>query len=76
MNLGLPEILILFFLLVIPLALVVFPAWRLIARTGHRGELGVLAVVPLVNIALLWYLAFAEWPALEQADTPTNEPRG
>ena len=62
--------------LLIGAVLVAFPAWRLVQRTGLPAPLGLLAVVPLVRVALLWYLAFAKWPAVEQAGEPSNEPRG
>ena len=80
MNFGLPEVLMLIAVAFIPLligaVLVAIPAWRLVQRTGLHAPLGLLAVVPLIRIALLWYLAFAKWPAVEQAEKPWNEPRG
>lgn len=80
MNLGLSEILLVAALVMVPLligaVLVAVPAWRLVQRTGLPAPLGLLAVVPLVRVALLWYLAFAKWPAVEQAGEPSNEPRG
>lgn len=41
----------------------VIPAWRICQRTGYPGLLGVLILVPLVNLALLYFIAFADWPA-------------
>ena len=35
------------------------PLWP----AGYAPWLGVLAVVPLVNLLLLWFVALAEWPA-------------
>ncbi|MCR9128388.1 MAG: hypothetical protein NXI12_02595 [Alphaproteobacteria bacterium] len=54
-------------LLVLYAIVVVFPCWRIIARTGLPGALGILAIVPLVNLILLWVLAFIDWPALKKA---------
>jgi len=49
--------------LVIPiLALYLFVIGRLVGKTGHSGWLGLLFLVPLVNVAFVLYLAFAEWP--------------
>ncbi len=36
--------------------------WRICAKAGFPGWYGVGAVIPLVNILLVLYLAFAEWP--------------
>ncbi len=54
---------------VIILALVIIPAivfliawWRIFGKAGWPGALGLLMIVPLVNIVLLLILAFAEWP--------------
>jgi hypothetical protein len=44
--------------------LIVWPAWRICSKAGFPGALGLLIVVPLLNLALLFFLAFAEWPAL------------
>ncbi|WBQ11493.1 hypothetical protein L2D01_06850 [Hyphomonadaceae bacterium ML37] len=47
-------------------ALVVFPCWRIISRTGLPGALGLLAIIPVANLVLLWVLAFIDWPALKR----------
>ena len=43
-------------------ALVVVPFWQLWRRTGHSGWVSLLMLVPLVNLVLLWVLAFKDWP--------------
>jgi hypothetical protein len=42
---------------------VVVPVWRICQRTGYSGWIGVLILIPMVNLALLYFLAFANWPA-------------
>lgn len=42
-------------------AIVVVPVWRICARTGYPGWLSLLALVPLANLFLLYFIAFAEW---------------
>mgnify|MGYP006312585611 CR=1 FL=1 len=37
-------------------------AWKITARTGYSGALGLLYFVPLANIIFLLILAFSEWP--------------
>ena len=41
----------------------IIPAWRICQRIGYPGALGLLIVIPLVNLFLLYFLAFSEWPA-------------
>ncbi|MFX4226654.1 MAG: hypothetical protein ACFHHU_01785 [Porticoccaceae bacterium] len=42
--------------------LVVFPAWRICQRTGYPGWLGVIILIPVLNLAFLYFIAFADWP--------------
>lgn len=41
---------------------VVVPAWRICQRTGYPGWMGLLVLIPLVNLFLLYFIAFSEWP--------------
>jgi hypothetical protein len=59
---GLPELTVTLVLVAMILA-VAFPAGRICRRVGYPAALGILAVVPLANLILLWFIAFAEWPA-------------
>jgi len=38
--------------------------WRICSKAGFPGALGLLMVVPIANVVLPLYLAFAEWPSL------------
>ena len=63
------------------LLLLAWPACRVCAKAGFPGALGLLAVVPGLNLALLLGLAFLEWPALRRrpagpADGPPDGRRG
>lgn len=51
---------------------VLIPAWRICAKAGFSGWLGLLAVVPIANIILLYFLAFSQWP-LERSRSPDPE---
>ena len=53
--------------------LVVVPVWRICAKAGYSGWLGLLAVVPIANLLLFYFLAFAEWP-LERRASPGPTP--
>lgn len=56
-------------MLIIMVALIVVPYFRIWKRTGHSGWISVLMIVPLVNIVLLYVLAFKRWPSI---DGPAN----
>jgi hypothetical protein len=36
--------------------------WRILAKTGYSGALGLLMFVPFANFILLLVLAFGTWP--------------
>jgi hypothetical protein len=38
------------------------PVWRICTRMGFSGWISVLTLVPLLNLALLYFLAFSDWP--------------
>ena len=40
--------------------------WKIFARAGHRGALGLLMLVPVVNLVMPCVLAFGEWPVHRQ----------
>jgi hypothetical protein len=63
-GIGLPELIIIFFLLFFGLILTVLPFWKIYGKAGFNPGLGFLMIVPIVNVAMLFYLAFAEWPCL------------
>jgi hypothetical protein len=43
----------------------IFPLWRIIGRTGHHPALALIGFFPLTALILLWWLAYARWPAVE-----------
>lgn len=43
--------------------LLVIPFWKLATRAGYPGPLGLLVLIPLVNLVFIYFLAFSEWPA-------------
>lgn len=47
-------------------ALVVVPFWRIFSKAGFPGIMSLALVVPVLNIVMIVYLAFAEWPALRE----------
>ena len=43
--------------------LVVVPVWRICQRIGYSGWMGILILIPMVNLVFLYFIAFADWPA-------------
>lgn len=43
-------------------AVVIVPFWFIFSKAGYSGWLSLLMVVPLVNLILLYFLAFSRWP--------------
>jgi hypothetical protein len=45
--------------------IIVLPFWKIFTKAGFPGPLAILVIIPLVNILMIFFLAFAEWPALK-----------
>lgn len=51
------------------------PFWKICAKAGFPGALSLLMLVPIANIILPFYIAFADWPALRQTQSPPDPMR-
>jgi hypothetical protein len=63
------EILAILFVMVfgaLGVLITLIPYWMICRKAGFPGPLSLLMLVPIANIILLFYLAFAAWPALRQ----------
>lgn len=60
--------------LIVSLGLTVLIWCRLFGRAGFHWAFGFLMIVPIANIVMPFYLAFAEWPILRQLKTLQNRP--
>ena len=60
-RIGIPELLVVLAISAMSL-IIVWPAMRICRRVGFPLWLGVLAIVPLANVLLVWFVAYAEWP--------------
>ncbi len=49
-------------LLGITLIVLVIVFWRIFSRVGRPGALSLLMMVPVVNLGVLLWFAFAQWP--------------
>lgn len=60
---------------IVGILLTVLPFWKICTKAGFPGPLALLMLVPIANVILPFYLAFADWPALRQAgDRPPGTP--
>ncbi|MDD3884532.1 MAG: hypothetical protein PHW66_06305 [Gallionella sp.] len=50
--------------MIIMIALVFIPTWKIVKKAGYNPWWAVLTLVPLVNLILLWKFASARWPNL------------
>jgi hypothetical protein len=62
-TMGLPELTVVAVISLFGIGLVVWPAARICRKAGFPSWLGALAVVPIANLLLLWFVAAADWPA-------------
>jgi hypothetical protein len=81
LGLGFIELLV----LLLVSALLVVPTWKICDKAGFPGWYGIAIAIPILNLVLLYYLSYAKWPALDNAqgtsqhaqvnsfDTPTED---
>lgn len=65
---GLAEVGVILFIFLmsgIGALLTVIPFWKICNKAGFPAPLSLLMLVPVANIVLPFYIAFAEWPALK-----------
>lgn len=67
-SLGLPELVLIAVVAAFWLLAIGFPATRICGRLGFSPWLGLVAIVPVANIVLLFYVAFAAWPAMPSGE--------
>lgn len=44
--------------------LFVLPFWKIFGRAGFPPWLSILMIVPVLNIIMIYFVAFSEWPAM------------
>jgi hypothetical protein len=56
-------------LLVIAVYILIFvlPFWHIYKKAGFSPWLSLLMLIPLVNLIMLYVLAFAKWPSLARS---------
>lgn len=52
-----------FFGIIIAMALIIVPLWRICTRAGFNGALSLLAAIPWLGVIIVGaIISFAEWP--------------
>ncbi len=62
---GPMEMVVILFISIFVYILPVIAFWKICSKAGFPCALGLLMIIPIANIILPLYLAFAEWPALK-----------
>ena len=65
-RIGTPELIVIG-AMVLMAFVVIWPVATICRRLGFSGWLGFLAVLPMVNLLLLWFVALSDWPGVEPA---------
>ncbi|MFW6114550.1 MAG: hypothetical protein ACOC7K_02310 [bacterium] len=58
-------------IIIVIAAVIVVPFWRIFSKAGFSGAFSLLMVIPLLNLIMIFVLAFADWPALRQQNEST-----
>ena len=46
---------------ILVLPIFVIPFWKIFSKAGFAGALSLLMIIPLVNLIVLYVVAFSEW---------------
>jgi hypothetical protein len=50
--------------------IIILPFWKIFSKAGFNGALSILMIIPIVNVIMIFFLAFAEWPVLRGTQQP------
>jgi len=65
-SIGIPELIILIGVFVAGIMTSMLPFYFVFKKAGYPGILSLAMTVPLVNIIVLFWFAFSEWPVLQE----------
>ena len=52
-------------------ALIIIPFWFIFSKAGYSKWLSLLIMLPVVNVVMLYFLAFSAWPSLRETAKKT-----
>jgi hypothetical protein len=50
--------------------IIVIPFWKIFQKAGFNAALSILMLIPFVNLIMIFYLAFSEWPVFKGKQPP------
>jgi hypothetical protein len=56
------------FSFLIGFAIVIVPFWQIFKKAGMSGAMSLLMAIPLVNLVMLYVLAFSDWKVVPRPD--------
>ncbi|MCX5671441.1 MAG: hypothetical protein NTU94_09010 [Planctomycetota bacterium] len=59
---GVGMLLFFLFIMAVSVVLTIVIWWKIFSKAGWSGALGLLMLVPFVNLIMCFYVAFATWP--------------
>jgi CDP-diglyceride synthetase len=60
-SLGMPEVIVLIIVVVVSIVCML-PWFFIYKKAGYHPAMGCLMFIPLVNLVMMFILAFTEWP--------------
>ena len=60
---------LIFGFIVVGCTLIIVPYWQIFKKAGFPPALGFLMIIPLVNLVVLYVLAFSQWKVVPVPDT-------
>jgi hypothetical protein len=46
----------------------IVPTWMILKKAGYHPAYSFLIIIPLINLGLIMYVAFAKWPIQKEVD--------
>ena len=65
-SVGVVELIIILMLALFSVVITLIPFWMIFKKAGFHPAMSLLMLVPLVNCVMIFVLAFAPWPALQE----------
>src|ERR1700680_3715785 len=69
-SIGLPELSVILFVGLLWLLCLVVPFWKIFSKAGYPGVMSLMMCVPILNVIMLFFLAFSDWPILRSKSRP------
>ena len=65
---GIIAVLLILFLGLVWTVVKAVVCWKIFAKAGYAGALGLLMLIPIVDVVMAFVLAFGRWPILRELE--------